>query len=91
MRVHALARSINQPLIWLLYGCVYLVGIGSCGNLLYSGRTQGLNGAYDWMGLTRIMAALLFGIIGGLISALCNLLPLLGIFEDIVLAYWQSR
>lgn len=84
IRIHALARAINQPSVWLLYACVYMVGIGSCGNLLYSGRSQGLNGAYDWMGLSRANASILFGIIGGLISALCNLLPLLAIFEDIV-------
>ncbi|MCD8542867.1 MAG: hypothetical protein LRY69_05630 [Gammaproteobacteria bacterium] len=78
LRTYGLAQRVNQYQVWGLLGLVYIVGLGSCGNLLYSGLTADFS---------RLLSSfegesLILGTVGGAISSLCNIFALLKIFED---------
>lgn len=82
IRTFALACKVNDWRVWLFLTTVYGVALGSCGNLLYSGMVQGLDGDFAWTGLSKEVNTIVAAFLGGAISSLCNLFALLDVFEQ---------
>jgi len=78
LRTYGLAQRVNECQVWALLVLVYIVGLGSCGNLLYSGLT----GDFSRLLPSFPGQHLILGTVGGAISSLCNIFALLKIFED---------
>lgn len=76
-----LAREGTPYSRWSMFTWSFLIGFISCGNFLYSGLAQAKEGSFDYLGLTRDQAKILFAIVGGVISGGCNLYAVLSIDE----------